>query len=324
MRRVALLRHDAARMRLCALLRSAATARLWWYCVCTSCDEAADRAARQRSTMPFCSSAHVHRRDLLAGVVAILHVSRRSPGAPRGAPGSPESSRCRRRATPSGLRFEPRIRLPQALRVAIERALRSPTDSAPKVVGCACTPLRVAGHDGARMLRRHREQRCARRIHRIQQVERSLAQHDPPGSGQDVLAAASRMHARRIRTDVGNEERLVGEVVPWALRAGLFAIGDDLRETLSDLHAQRLRDDPLLERPFQGATARGAQANRIRGMESASDLRSTLALDRQQHETHNWNGHCSARDRVTGIGTDDVSLPRPGQNDLLGQAVPQR
>jgi hypothetical protein len=55
------------------------------------------------------------------------------------------------------------------------------------------------------------------------------------------------MHPRRIRTDVGDEERLVGEIVPWALPAGLFAVGDHLYETLCDLHAERFRDDPLLD-----------------------------------------------------------------------------
>src|SRR5258705_13887456 len=54
-----------------------------------------------------------------------------------------------------------------------------------------------------------------------------------------------------------------------------------------------------------------AQANRIRGIESASDLGSTLAPDPRQHETHTWNSHCSALDRVTDIRANDVQLPPP-------------
>jgi hypothetical protein len=136
--------------------------------------------------------------------------------------------------------------LPQALRVAIERAGKA-QQIMPEGVGLRLHAVGVARDDGARVLGRHREQRLARRVHRLQEVERALAQHDPPCRGQDVLAAAPRVHARRIGAHVGDEQRLVRQVVPGALRAAPVAIGDDLNKPLSDLHAERLRDDALLD-----------------------------------------------------------------------------
>jgi hypothetical protein len=84
------------------------------------------------------------------------------------------------------------------------------------------------------------------------------------------------------------------------------------------------RQAPRVDRAEKSGSRVSAQANRIGGIESASALWSTLAPDPQQHETHNWNCHCSAGHCVTGIRANDVPLPRPRPNDLLGQAVSQR